>query len=75
VVLEIAPVGLTSIKIDGEWKQVSKSFIKVSGSWKPVTDIYIKVRDSWRSVENSGVNDITFTGTSASYGAVDRGFS
>jgi len=75
VVLEIAPVGLTSIKIDGEWKQVSRSFIKVSGSWKSVTDIYIKVKDSWRSVENSGVNDITFTGTSASYGAVDRGFS
>jgi hypothetical protein len=75
VVLLIEPVGLTSIKIADEWKQVSESFIKVSGSWKSVTDIFVKVNDSWRTVENSGVNDVTFIGNSTSYGAVVRSFS
>lgn len=75
VVLEIEPVGLTSIKISGEWKQITESFIKVSGAWKPVSDVFVKVNDSWRSVENSGLNDITLAGSSTNYGAVDRGFS
>jgi hypothetical protein len=75
VVLEIEPIGLTSIKIDGEWKQVSESFVKVGGSWKSVADIFVKVNDSWRSVENSGLNDINLLGNSTNYGAVDRGFS
>jgi len=75
VVLLIEPIGLTSIKIDGEWKQVSESFIKVSGSWKRVSDVFVKINDSWRTVENSGLNNITFTETTTNYGAVDRGFS
>ena len=75
VVLEIEPVGLTSIKVSGEWKQISESFVKVSGSWKPVTDIFVKINDSWRTVENSGLNDIDLVGDSTNYGAVSRGFS
>jgi hypothetical protein len=64
-----------STKVGGDWKQVSESFVKVSGTWKRVSDIYIKINDSWRTVENSGVNDVTFTGNSTSYGSVVRGFS
>ena len=75
VVLLIEPVGLVSTKVGGDWKQVSESFVKVSGTWKRVSDIYIKINDSWRTVENSGVNDLTFTGNSTSYGSVVRGFS
>ena len=75
VVLLIEPVGLVSTKVNGDWKQVSESFVKVSGTWKRVSDIYIKINDSWRTVENSGLNDVTFTGNTTNYGAVRRGFS
>jgi hypothetical protein len=74
-VLEIVPIGLASIKVDNDWKQVPESFVKVAGTWREVSDIFIKVDDTWRKVENAGLADVDLVGNASNYGSVVRSYS
>jgi hypothetical protein len=75
VVLLIEPIGLNSVKLDGEWKQINESFVKVAGQWKDVDLIYVKVNDSWKEVNGAGQRDITLLGNTQVYGTSTRSYS
>ena len=75
IVLEIAPVGLFSTKVSGEWKQVTDAFVKVSGAWKSINDVQVKVDGTWRKVEDAGQTQGALAAVSGEYGTVVRAYS
>ena len=74
IVLELQPQGLNSVKVGGEWKQVTESFVKVSGSWKSVNEIQVKVDGEWRAAEGSGISGFEFPRVDGDYGIVVRNY-
>ena len=75
IVLEIAPVGLFSTKVSGNWKQVTDAFVKVSGAWKSINDVQVKVDGTWRKVEDAGQTQGALAAVSGEYGTVVRAYS
>ena len=75
IVLEIAPVGLLSTKVGGEWQQVTDAFVKVSGAWKSVNEVQVKVDGTWRKIEDSGQVGGELPAVSGNYGTVTRSYS
>jgi hypothetical protein len=75
IVLEIAPVGLFSTRVSGNWKQVTDAFVKVSGAWKSINDVQVKVDGTWRKVEDAGQTQGALAAVSGEYGTVVRAYS
>lgn len=75
VVVLIEPIGLTSVKLSSEWKQISEAFVKVSGSWKDIEKVFVKVDNSWKEVTGAGQQDITLSANTQTYGTSSRSFS
>lgn len=75
VVLIIEPIGLSSVKVGGEWRQITEAFYKVGGTWKDISDIYIKIDDQWKPIEGGGGAEPTTTQNSADYGRNNRNYS
>ncbi len=74
VVLEIEPLGLSSVKVGGEWKQIPEVFVKVSGVWKAVNSVFVKVNNEWKTMGAGGV-DSTATENPNDYGTNNRNYS
>lgn len=73
VVIEIAPIGLAAVKVDGAWKQINQAYTKVGGSWKSINSIFVKVADSWKPVTGVGAaGDFDLVLTSGNYSTVNR---
>lgn len=76
VFLVIEPTGRPiSVKIGGQWKQVSEGYVKIGGAWKQINKVLVKINNSWKEVTSSGQIDFTFTVQTPNYGIVVRGFS
>jgi hypothetical protein len=75
VFLLIKPIGLGSVKLVDQWRQISEGFVKISGDWKDIDAVYIKINNSWREVRGSGQKDITLAASTDSYGRSGRGYS
>jgi hypothetical protein len=75
VVLVIEPLGLNSVKIADEWKQIQEAFVKVGGAWKDIDTIYIKIDDTWREINGSGQGDVAFARLENNYGISTRSYS
>lgn len=75
VVLEIVPLAQHSVKISGEWKQVSDSYVKVGGAWKNIDSIFVKIDGQWRNIEGSGNRDLVLAETSGTWGSSVRSYS
>jgi hypothetical protein len=74
VFLLIEPLSLLSIKVVGEWEQISEAFVKVGGTWQDIDTIFIKINDTWREINGSGQDDITLAGNTQNYGTSIRSF-
>jgi len=74
VVLLIEPLSLLSIKVVGEWEQISEAFVKVGGTWQDIDTIFIKINDTWREINGVGQGDITLAGNTQNYGTSIRSF-
>ena len=73
VVLEITPLSVAGIKVDGQWRSVGQAYVKVSGDWKEVDEAFIKIKGRWRSVGGAGDQTLSeFTGSGAGYGKITR---
>ncbi len=75
VVLLIEPLSLMSIKVVGEWEQISEVFVKVGGTWQDIDTVFIKINDTWREINGAGQGDITLAGSTQNYGTSTRSFS
>lgn len=75
VFLLIEPIGLASVKVAGEWKQVPETFVKVDGTWRDIDTIYIKINDSWKEIGGAGQGDIALPGATDNYGISTRSYS
>jgi hypothetical protein len=75
VVLIMEPIGLSSVKVGGEWRQITEAFYKVGGAWKDISDIYIKIDDEWKPIEGGGGAEPDVTGNPGDYGLNNRGYS
>jgi hypothetical protein len=69
------PIGLSSVKVGGEWRQITEAFYKVGGAWKDISDIYIKIDDEWKPIEGGGGAEPDVTGNPGDYGLNNRGYS
>lgn len=74
VVLEIEPLGLSSVKVGGQWKQIPEIFVKVGGLWKEVSALFVKIDNVWKPMGAGGVNS-TATENPNSYGTNSRSYS
>jgi len=75
VVLIIEPIGLSSVKVGGEWRQITEAFYKVGGAWKDISDIYIKIDDQWKPIEGGGGAEPDIAKNAGDYGLNNRGYS
>ncbi len=75
VVLIIEPIGLSSVKVAGEWRQITEAFYKVGGTWKGISDISIKVNDQWKPIEGGGGVTPVLTKNPSDYGLNNRSYS
>lgn len=75
VLLLIEPLGLNSVKIANEWKQIQEAFVKVGGTWRDIDTIYVKINDSWNQVTGAGQGDVALIGNLQSYGTSVRSFT
>lgn len=75
VFLLIEPLGLNSVKVSDQWKQIQEAFVKVGGTWKDIDTIYIKIDDAWREINGSGQGDLTFDRPTSNYGISTRSYS
>lgn len=75
VVLIIEPIGLSSVKVGGEWRQITEVFVKVGGVWKDIDNIFTKIDDEWKPIEGGGGDKPDVTGNPGEYGLNNRGYS
>jgi hypothetical protein len=75
IVLEIQPQALNSVKVSGDWQQVTESFVKVGGAWKSINEMQVKVDGQWRAALGSGQSGITIPSVTGNYGTVIRSYS
>ena len=71
VILEIEPIGLGSIKVGGQWEQITEAFYKVGGIWKSINSLFVKVDNAWKPMGAGGV-DSTATENPNNYGTNNR---
>ena len=75
VVLIIEPIGLSSVKVGGEWRQITEAFYKVGGVWKDIDNIFIKINDQWKPIEGGGGATPPVTKNPGDYGQNNRNYS
>jgi hypothetical protein len=75
VVLIIEPIGLSSVKVGGEWRQITDAFYKVGGVWKDISDIFIKIDNQWKPIEGGGGATPPVTKNPNDYGTNNRSYS
>lgn len=75
VVLLIEPLSLMSIKVVGQWEQISEAFVKVGGTWQDIDTVFIKINNTWREINGAGQGDITLAENTQNYGTSIRSFS
>lgn len=73
VVLEIAPIGLTAVKVGGGWKQISEAYVKVDGSWKQINSLFVKDGSNWKPISGTGAaGDFNLPLSVGNYGLVNK---
>jgi len=65
-------VGGGSVKYNGAWESVQKTYVKNAGAWKAVQATYIKNGGTWSPINGSFAP--TFTTVSGSWGADPRSY-
>jgi len=75
VVLIMEPIGLSSVKVGGEWRQITEVFYKVGGVYKDISDIFIKINDEWKPIEGGGGATPNISQNPGDYGLNNRNYS
>ena len=75
VVLIMEPIGLSSVKVGGEWRQITEAFYKVGGVWKDIDNSFIKINDQWKPIEGGGGAEPDVTKNPGDYGQNNRNWS
>jgi hypothetical protein len=75
VVLIMEPIGLSSVKVGGEWRQITEVFYKVGGVYKDINAIFIKINDEWKPIEGGGGATPNISKDSGDYGLDNRNYS
>jgi hypothetical protein len=75
VVLIMEPIGLSSVKVGGQWRQITEAFYKVGGVYKDISDIFIKINDEWKPIEGGGGATPNISKDSGDYGLNNRNYS
>jgi|688.fasta_scaffold15319_3 hypothetical protein len=71
VVLDMA-VGGASVKFNGNWESVQRTYIKTNGVWQPVQATYVKDNGTWSPI--SGSFAPTFTTVVGNWGSDPRSY-
>jgi hypothetical protein len=66
-------VGGGSVKYNGNWESVQKTYVKNSGAWKEVQATYVKNNGVWSPINGSFAP--VFTGLSGLWGTDPRPYS
>lgn len=73
VALEIYPIGLSNIKVSGQWRNVTRAAVKVSGTWRDISGVYTKVNNQWRPIDSAGdLTTLIFSQQFSNYATSDR---
>ena len=65
-------VGGGSVKYNGAWESVQKTYVKNAGAWKAVQATYVKNGGTWSPINGSFAP--AFTTVSGSWGADPRSY-
>ena len=65
-------VGGGSIKVDGTWQGIQKTYVKTNGSWQPVQATYVKNNGVWSPINGSFAP--VFTSVSGNWGSNPRSY-
>jgi hypothetical protein len=73
VALEIYPTGLSTIKVNGNWRSISEAAVKVAGDWRYVDEIFVKINGQWRTTNSAGnLTTLRFQQEFGNYGKLQR---
>jgi hypothetical protein len=65
-------IGSGSIKYNGNWELIEKTYVKTSGVWQPVQAAYTKINGVWSPIVGSFAPP--FTTVSGSWGTDPRSY-